>query len=399
MAATESLPALPFERSNLIDPAPLLLHLQSSAPIGRVRTPVGDVAWLVTGYDNVRNLLDDRRLGRTHPDPEHAPLYTRSAFGSAPRGDHETEPEDHARSRRLVTRSFMVKRMNALRPAIQTLVDDLLDRLAAGTPPGDLHESLSTPLPVLVICELLGVPYEDRTDFRRWSDDSIHMWDAERATAGYEGLYGYMLALSARKREHRGEDVISDWVTASESGEDWLTEQRIAELGAGLLFAGHETTMSQLDLGALLLLTHPDQRRDLERDPGLITSAVEEIMRIGNLGQALISRYARADIDVAGETIRAGELVLLAISAANRDDGAFPEPERFDIRREQNAHVGFGHGYRFCLGAGLARVELQIGLGALVRRFPTMELAVPMSDLQGREEALTGGLRALPVTW
>lgn len=398
MAVSEELHALPFERPTVLDPAPLLMELQSRGPITRVRTPAGDVAWLVTGYEHVKPLLSDERLGRSHPDPANAPRFASSAFLGGPMMSAESERAQHAQMRRLLTRSFMVKRMNALRPAIQAVTDELLDHLAERTPPADLHAALSMPLPVLVICELLGVPRDDRDRFRRWSDDASSLFDATRAADGHRQLVAYMHELVARKRSARTEDVISDLVTASEQGEE-LSEEQVARMSAGLLFAGHETTMARLDLGALLLLSHPGQRRLLEQDPSLVVGAVEEVVRRAVPGQGVLPRYANEDLEVAGEAVRAGDLVLLGIVAANHDSSAFPEPERFDIRRRHNQHVGFGHGSHFCLGAGLARVELQVGLGTLFRRFPTLELAVPVAELRARSHLVTGGLTALPVTW
>ncbi|HKF74598.1 MAG TPA: cytochrome P450 [Candidatus Dormibacteraeota bacterium] len=398
MAVTEDLPALPFERPTILDAPPLLLRLQAEGPVRRVRTPAGDVAWLVTGYENVRALLGDDRLGRSHPEPERAPRFSSAAFLSATRADPETEKAQHSRMRRLLTRSFLVRRMHALRPAIQAIVDDLLDRLAACAPPGDLHAALSMPLPVLVICELLGVPYEDRDQFREWSDDASNLFDAARAGAGYRRLNAYMADLVRRRRNDLREDVISDLLAASRE-EPGLTDEGVAQLGAGLLFAGHETTMTRLDLGALLLLTHPEQRRALAANATLVEGAVEEILRFASGGQGVLPRYASASLDVGGAAIEAGDLVLLAVGAANRDDRAFAEADRFDIQRGDGQHLGFGYGSHFCLGAGLARVELQVGLGTLVRQFPGLQLAVPVEELRQRDDLLTGGLASLPVRW
>ena len=398
MAVSEELHSLPFERPSVVDPAPLLLELLSRGPLSRVRTPAGDLAWLVMGYEQVKALFDDHRLGRSHPDPANAPRYGSSAFFSGPVQSPDTERADHAQFRRLLTPSFMVKRMNALRPAIQAVTDDLLDQLAAGTPPADLHTALSVPLPVLVICELLGVPLEDRERFCEYTDDASNLYDAARAASGYRKLHEYVDELIERKRRAPAEDVISDLVTASERGEA-ISDAHMTRIAGGLLFAGHETTTARLDLGALLMLTHPDQRELLARDPSLVIGLADEVVRRAVPAQGILLRYAARDIELAGETIRAGDLVLLAIAAADFDPGAFHEPERFDIRRHPNQHVGFAHGNYFCLGAGLARAEIQIGLGTLFRRFPTLDLAVPVAELRARSESLTGGITALPVTW
>jgi pentalenolactone synthase len=390
--------SLPFERPSVVDPAPLLEELRSRGPITRVRTPAGDQAWLVTDYGHVMTLLNDERLGRSHPDPENAPRYGSAAFMGGPLMNSETEKAEQAQMRRLVTRSFMVKRMNALRPAIQAVTDDLLDRMAALTPPADLHTEFSMPLPALVICELLGVPIEDRDRFREWTTDMASMYDMARVENAYRQLYTYMYELVARKRHQRGEDVISDLLKAADEGEP-VTDERIALLAGGLLFGGFESTMSRLDLGTVLLLTHPDQRELLERDPSLVVGLADEVVRRTVSGQGVLLRYANTEVVVGSETIEPGELVLLAIAAANFDPGTFAEPERFDIERRPNHHVGFGHGSHFCLGAGLARIELQVGLGTLFRRFPSLALAVPMSELRPRSESATGGITALPVTW
>jgi len=203
----------------------------------------------------------------------------------------------------------------------------------------------------------------------------------------------------ARRREERGDDVISDLITASDAEADPVSDEEMVFLGAGLLFAGHETTMARLDLGALLLLTHPEQRRHLVSDPAAVDAAVEEILRYGVPDAGVMTRYARVDLELDGVTIRPGDLVLLGIGAANRDETAFADPGRFDVERAQNHHVTFGHGNHFCLGAGLARIELRTGLGTLFERFPTLDLAVPVDELRLRDEIVTGGLAALPVKW
>jgi len=329
-------------------------------------------------------------------------------------GNSETEKADHARMRRLLAPSFTARRMRSLRERIDVLVGELLDRLAELTPPADLHEHLSVPLPVLVICELLGVPYEDRATFRAWSDGAGLVNDRDRAAAAFGELIAYMHQLIERRRTDPGEDVISDLIAADAAAgaaaggaaaagaageDDRLTELGIAQLAAGLLFAGHETTVTRIDVGTLLLLSNPGQRDALLRDPALVPGAVEEILRLAAPGDTVLPRYAHADVEIAGVTIRVGEAVLLSPDIANRDSHAFAEPDEFDIARDANPHLGFGYGARFCVGASLARVELQAVFGALFQRFPTLDLAVPVSELPFRRELVTGGLAALPVIW
>jgi pentalenolactone synthase len=260
-----------------------------------------------------------------------------------------------------------------------------------------LHEALSFPLPALVICELLGVPYADRDQFRAWSAGMVTLNDREASATALAQLVSYMHHLMARKRAHPGEDVITDLLAAHD--DEHFGDDRIAELAATLLFAGHETTVTRIDHGTLLLLTHPDPRAALRRDPELVASAVEEILRVAAPGGGGLPRYAHDDIDIAGVRIRAGDAVLLSGVAANRDPAAFVDPDRFDITRPANPHLSFGHGPRFCIGAGLARLELHAVFTALPQRFPTLELAVPLEELRLRDDLLTGGLTALPVTW
>jgi pentalenolactone synthase len=334
------------------------------------------------------------------------------------------EQAEHAAVRRLLTPSFSARRLAQLRPRVQALVDDLLEAMGRMSPPVDAHEAIAFPLPALVICELLGVPAADREEFRRWSDDAADMTDAARSMAGWKALWLYMRELIARKQQQPGEDVLSDLIAAHTSRAQSLQQpgtadvdiaSQIAPLAAGLLFAGHESTVAAIDKGIVLLLTNPTQHGALQRDPTLVSSAVEEILRhplpvpapetpetpetpdterAGGL-----PRYANADIELAGVTIRAGDLVLLDLQDANLDAQHFPMPEAFDVARVDNPHVTFGHGPYYCIGAPLARLELQALFGTLFQRFPTLRLAVPVERLRLRSHLLTGGLTALPVTW
>ena len=374
----------------------------------RVTTPAGDPAWLVTDYQDVKKLLADPRLGRSHPDPERAARSSQAAiFGGPMGGSQETERVHHAAMRQLLTPAFSARRMAALRPRVQELVDGLLHELARRAPPADFHAAVSFPLPALVICDLLGVPSADREQFRGWSDDAAHTTDAERSRAGLAQLHAYMRELLARKRRQPAEDVLSDLVAAQAYAPDAFTDGGVVQLAAGLLFAGHETTVAAIDKGVVLLLTNPDQRAALERDPALVPGAVEEILRLPSpvpdptaAGQAGgLPRYASAPIQVGGVTIAAGDLVLLGLQEANLDRRVFAAPAAFDPPREPNPHLTFGHGPRYCIGAPLARIELQVLFGTLFRRFPTLRLAVPVQALRPRSELLTGGLAGLPVTW
>ncbi|WP_163511122.1 cytochrome P450 [Fodinicola acaciae] len=401
MTTTEPLPQLPFTPgATVLDVPPAYRQLLADRRITKVRTTLGDVAWIATRYDDVKALFADPRLGRSHPEPEKAAKISASAVLGGASGDYETEQRDHTRMRRLLTPAFSARRMNGLRPRVKGLVSDLLERMAAAGPPANLHESLSFPLPVLVICELLGVPYEDRERFRKWSGEVSNLLDEQLAQAALAEFYGYMVELIGRKRDDLGEDVISDLIRAEDEWQVGVEET--AALSVGLLFAGHETTMTRIDMGTTLLLSNPDQAARLRSDASLLPTAVEEILRLSGAGGGGggIPRYAHADIEIGGITIKAGEAVLLPPGVANHDESAFDDPDTFDITRKGGTpHLAFGHGAHFCIGASLARIELQEVFAQLLTRFPSLRLAVPVEELQLRTNTLTGGLQALPVTW
>jgi pentalenolactone synthase len=379
----------------------------TNGSVRRVTTPAGDPAWYVTGYDLVKGLLLDQRLGRSHLEPERAARYADSAIFGGPIGrSPETERAEHAQMRALLTPAFSARRMALLRPRVQELVDGLLDALAEQTPPVDFHEAVSFPLPALVICELLGVPYADRDDFRRWSDDSADMTDPERSRTGLARLHAHMRELIHGKRQQPAEDVISDLLAAQRFAPDRFTDDHVVALAAVLLFAGHETTVAAIDKGVLLLVANPSAREALERDATLIPKAVEEILRSSTLiaddptaPVGGLPRYANAAIVLDEVTIHPGELVLLGLHSANLDERIFPEPEAFEVTRPANPHLTFGHGAHYCIGAPLARIELQTLFGTLIQRFPTLPLAVPVAELRRRRHLLTGGLAELPVIW
>lgn len=397
-AAPDVLPALPFERAGILDIAPLYRQLQVERPVTPVRTAAGDVAWLVTRYADVKALLSDERLGRSHPDPAHAARISHSPLFGGPVGDAATEQADHARMRRVLTPAFSGKRMQALRPRIDALVADLLDHMERLPRPADLHEALSFPLPVLVICELLGVPFADRQHFRALSAGAANLLDHEQASQAWRELGAYMHGLLQQKRQAPAEDVLSDLLAAGEEPVA-LSEREMVRYAAALLFAGHETTVSRIDFGVLLLCANPAARAALQKDPAGVPAIVEEILRLAAPSSEGIPRYANADIALDGVTIRTGEAVLLALGVANYDEAVFPQPERFAEARQPNPHLTFGYGPRYCLGATLARVELQAVFSVLFHRFPALQVAVPFEQLQVRHDLLTGGLAALPVTW
>jgi pentalenolactone synthase len=392
------LPTLPFDRPNVLDVAPRMRELQAEGPIARVRTATGDEAWLVTRYDEAKALFADPRLGRSHPKPDEAARVSQSVVLGGASDGFDTEEVDHARMRARLVPRFSARRMRLLKPRVEQLADDLLTKLEARTPPVDLHEALSFPLPVLVICELLGVPYADRGHFRKLSTGISDLNDNALSAGSYEELIDYVRDLVRRKRTEPGNDMLSELITVEDGA---LTDDEVAGLGAIVLFAGHETTVVRIDVGTLLLLQTPGQYRALADDPTKTPAAVEEILRLSVGGSnGGILRYAKADVEIGGTRIAAGDAVLLSIGMANQDQHAFVDPDRMDIDHQQaNPHLTFGHGARYCIGAALARAELTAVFERLPVRFPNLRLAVPFEDLRWRSNLLTGGLAELPVTW
>jgi pentalenolactone synthase len=392
------LPTLPFDWPDYLTIAPRMRELQVEAPITRVRTPTGDEAWLVTRYEDVKALFADTRLGRSHPNPEQAPRFSESVLLGGPMNDYETEAEEHTKLRNRLVPRFSPRRMRILKPRVESMVDDLLDKMAELDRPADLHESLAFPLPVLVICELLGVPFEDRAYFHDLSTKMGDLFDRERSFAAREELHRYMYGLVQRKRKEPGNDVLTE---LTQLDDEDLDDQQIAEHGTGVLFAGHETTVVRIDMGTVLLLDQPDQLALLRADPARVPTTVEEILRLGGFQDLPgIPRYAHADIEIGGVRIARGEGVILGIGAANRDGSVFANPERMDLGREHPTnHLSFGHGARYCIGAVLARIELTAVFERLFTRFPDLRLAVPVSELRWRTGVISGGFEHLPVTW
>jgi cytochrome P450 len=387
---------LPFTQTHPLELPPQLRVLQSEGTIHPIRTPAGHEAWLVTGYAEVRRLLDDDRLVRAHPEPDTAARIGESALFGGPLGNFDTEQADHARMRSLLQPHFSPRHLRTLVPRVEALTSQLLDELAQQGAPADLHAKLAVPLPILVICELLGVPYSDRDQFRGWTQDTANVRDHTRSEHGLAELFGYSMKLVEHKRTHPDDDVISRLCAT-----DGVSDVEAALLSMALLFAGHETTVVAIGLSALMLLTNPTQWRALLANPTLTPIAVEELLRATSSGGGVggVPRYARTNFEIDGVGIHAGDLVLLDIGSANHDPAAFGEPDRLDIARKDAAHLTFGYGARYCIGAPLARIELKTVLTQLIPRFPAMHLTVDPATLTVRSDVLAGGLAELPVDW
>ncbi|MFG3257574.1 cytochrome P450 [Streptomyces sp. NPDC048172] len=394
---------LPFARPNVLDLAPLYEVLRREAPVTPVTTPAGDPAWLVTRFEEVGDLLGDARLGRSHPEPERASRISTAAVSEGPSGNYATEQADHARMRRLLTPAFAARRMRTLTDHIQHLVDGYLDQLAVehtSTPDGvvDLHAGLAFPLPVAVICRLLGVPASDDAYFSALSQRMADLAIGDDARRAREEFHAYMAGLAESKRGRPGEDVISDLVRAQSADPGYDYDEMIRHC-VGLLFAGHETTVNRIGLGVLFLLTRPGPWDALTGDPdGRVNATVEEIMRLGAPGDLGLLRYAHTDVEIADVTIRRGDAVILSVNSANRDPSVYSDAETFRPDRPERTHLGFGRGAHFCIGASLARTELRVVFATLAGRLPGLRLAKELDEFEART-TLTGGVTELPVTW
>jgi cytochrome P450 len=383
------------------DPPREITRLRAARPVSPLVFPDGHEGWLVTGYEAVRQLMADTRFSsRQDLGIVHVPYETPGMpFPTEPSPQMpglfiSMDPPDHTRLRRLLTGAFTVKRMKMLEEHIIEIVERQLDELARLAPPVDLVKEFALPVPSLVICELLGVPYEDRETFQVNSATFLEKDIALDEKMGALGaLTSYLAELGTRKRAEPGEDILSDLARHED-----LTIEELTGIAFLLLLAGHETTANMLALGTFALLEHPGQLAELRADPELVPGAVEELMRYLSIAD-IFYRYATEDIELGGETIHKGSTVVVSLLAANRDPERFDDPDTLDIHRKARGHLSFGHGVHQCLGQQLARIEMRAGFEGLLRRFPTLRLAVPADDVRVKSDMNIYGVHALPVTW
>jgi len=379
-------------------PPPDLRTISGGRPVFRAELPDGRIAWLVSGYESVRQMVIDQRFSRALAvAPGRAqPGFEMSAAGSI----SGTDPPEHTRLRKLVASAFTARRVEALRPRVAAIVSQLIDAMTGRPQPADLVASFSLPLPAQVICEMLGVPAADLEQFHAWSDAIIGDWqrDSDEIMTAAVELYGYFVTLIENKRAQPADDLTTALIAARDDA-DRLSEHELTAMCCGLLIAGHETTANHINLSLLLLLDHPGQMAALRADPGLIPTAVEELLRCTRLGGLPPARVTTDDIQLGGVVIPAGELVIPLYSTANRDPSVFTSPDRFDVTREAASHLAFGAGVHYCLGAQLARVELQEAFRGLIGRLPGLRLAIPASDLEFKPGMAIHSLRELPVRW
>ena len=404
------MPAEQLDADYYQHPLAYFARMRAEGPVTPVLMPHGERVWMVTRYADVRAALADPRLHKdwagklTEPD-----WVPDEVIGFLSAHLLNLDPPDHTRLRKLVTKAFTARRVAGLRPRIEAVTASLLDAIeerlpGSGSGPGgtggevvDLIEAFAFPLPVTVICELLGIPARDQDQFRAWSHATVSSEGEPGAfRAAGTAMYHYFTALIAAKRAEPADDLVSALIEARDSG-DSLDERELISMLFLLLIAGHETTTNLIASGTLALLSNPGELARLRSEPALLPGAVDELLRFANPLNHTTERFTLEPVQIGGVTIPAREWVLCAISSANRDPGRFTEADRLDVERDAGGHLAFGHGIHYCLGAPLARLEGEVAFGALLARFPGLSLAADPSSLRWRHSSLIHGLEALPV--
>jgi cytochrome P450 len=391
-----ALPTFPFDSASPLDDEPEAARLRAEAPLGRVQLGDGTPVWVAVRYDAVRTVLSDQRFSRAAGSAVGAPTIT-PGFAGQPDLLVNMDPPAHTRLRRLMAGAFTARMVEQRRPRVRAIVGDLLDALAEQGPPADLVAGLAFPLPITVLCDVLGMPYEDIEHIRRWTE-TAGSGDQQAAVEALGALASYVAGIIAGKREHPGDDLISRLIEARDQ-DDRLSEGELLNTTFGIMGAGFETTANQIPLLLLALLRNPDQLHRLRAQPDLVPGAVEELLRFTRLIAAAFTRVATTDVEIGDVTVPAGQTVFPLQASADRDERVYPDPNRLDVTREGPPHLAFGTGPHVCIGAPLARVELQEALAGLLERFPALALAVPESELEWRPAGFTSGVRSLPVTW
>ncbi|MGR6915669.1 cytochrome P450 [[Actinomadura] parvosata] len=403
MSVNEQVLSYPIPAEAPLEPPAEWAELRSGCPVAHVKLPSGDAARLITRYEDVKQVLADPRFTRqlTAPDAARLSADGGGVFNSDVAQIIPDSGDGHLHWRRLVGKWFTAKRMAAMRPRMAEIADSLIDDLVERGAPGDLRAGLGFPLPVYVICDMLGVPAEDRERFSYWSDTLLNLtrYGKEEIEAAQAEFFQYMSDLIAAKRAEPGDDLLSELLAAGGPGEGGLEDLQIIVTGMALLVAGHETTANMIGKMVSMLLADRARWEALLADPSLIRTAVEETLRLDANSGFGLPRYLPVEAEIGGETLPKGTTVICSMAAANRDESAFEDAASMDLTRSPNPHLAFGAGAHSCLGQSLARTELQVVLEVLLRRLPTLELAVPVAELERVEGLAVGGLRTVPVRW
>ncbi|WP_033541852.1 cytochrome P450 family protein [Planococcus sp. CAU13] len=377
------------------NPYPVYAHLRETDPVYRTRFPDGQQGWLITGYEEGVAALKEPRFIK-----DFSKLYGGSMEGMSVFTQNMlfSDPPDHRRLRGLAQKAFTPRVIEGMKERIEEITEELLDAMEQKEEI-NLIDDFAFPLPIIVICEILGVPSEDRDKFRIWSNSLIEGSSGEPGVSVYQHMNDFIRYLGewfGKTRQQPKDDLISKLIEAEEAG-DRLTEKELYGVVTLLIIAGHETTVNLIGNSFLNLLKHPEQKELLRSRPELIEGAIEESLRFDGPVEFSTSRWASEDFHFASKEIKRGELAIVALNAANRDPGRFTDPETFDISREKSPHLAFGTGIHHCLGAPLARLEGKIALGKLLERFPDLELRVPESDLEWRPGMIVRGVKEIPV--
>ncbi|MEV0386476.1 cytochrome P450 [Nonomuraea sp. NPDC050643] len=396
-------PAATLETTRSCPYAPPEQHLRllREQPVAKVTLPTGSDAWVTARYEDIRTVLTDPRFSADRRNPNMPRLSGQGGMAASPLPKMmlEMDPPEHGPARRAVIGEFTVRRIAALRPRMQEIVDEHLDAMLEGPRPADLVSALALPVPSLVICELLGVPYDDHDFFQVHSAQLLNRraTDQERHHAVLE-LAVYLDKLIKTKEQEPTDDLLGRQIAKQrESGE--VDHPALLSLAFLLLIAGHETTANMISLGTYLLLQEPEALAAMREDPEKTANAVEELLRYFTIAEFAMARVTLEDVELGGTVIPAGSGVLMLANAGNRDPEVFEDPQRFDIDRGARNHLAFGYGAHQCLGQNLARVELEIVFNTLFRRVPGLRLAVPADQLTFKDEATVYGMPELPVTW
>ena len=386
------------------DPYPFYARWRAETPVFRIRLPDKQFAWLITRYDDVAGVLRDERfvkdkVNALNPEQTRRQPWVPALFKPLARNMLDVDAPDHTRLRALVHKAFTPRVVEEIRGRIEKLTENLIDT-AERRGRMDLIRDFALPIPTTIIAEMLGVPVSDRHKFHRWSRVIVASdpsgWKMLRAVPSAIAFLRYIRKLVQERRTNPRDDLVTALVQVEEVG-DRLDEDELVSMVFLLLIAGHETTVNLIGNGLLALLTHPHEMQHLREDPGIIKSAVEELLRFDGPLATATERYAREDVALGGTTIPQGALVYAVLGSANRDERQFSEPDRLDLTREPNRHLAFGLGVHYCLGAPLARLEGQIAIATLLRRLPGLRLSIPPGALRWRRGLVLRGLAALPV--
>jgi len=397
-------PAFPMRRESPLDPPACYADFRHGQPVIRARLWNGTTTWLITRYADVRQVLGDSARFSTIPT---RPGYPMLAPGRAEflLNEHPTfqrmDPPEHGPFRRMLNKDFTVRRIEGMREKITEVVDGLLDNMAAQGNTCDLVNTLALPMPTVIISDMLGIPYEDHEFIQERGAAKLALdGDPGAPAAAQRDIIEYMDRLLKRlEASPRGDGTILDRLVSEQILPGHLSHMDAVAIAELLIVAGHETTANMVALGALALLQHPDQLARLRADPSLMGRAVEEMLRYLTITHFNGARVALEDVVIGGQQIQAGEGVWALLPSANRDEKQFPDPDAFDITRQNNHHLTFGFGVHQCLGQGLARLELEIAFSRLLARFPNLQLAVPFEQLPFKHDSFIFGVKALPVSW